>query len=774
MRRRDVAFCLGVAALLSCMSSPGAAQTGALEIRVLAAGAPVAGAVVVVRPVTDTLAIRSGEANAEGRSVFAGLQPGRYEATARYLGLAGEWRSVQVAAGRTTRLELQLRQEAVALPGVVVEAERRRARFEETAGRTVAEITQRELKLLPAVGEADVLRAIEVLPGVISTSDFSSAFNVRGGSADQNLILLDGLPIFNPFHLGGLFSVFNSDMVASAELMSGGFPAQHGGRVSSVLTVQSDPGTTGTDVQAGVSILAGRAALGFDLPGMESLRLRSGRARVSLRRSYFDQLLRPFFDFPYYLTDVQLFSELWTDSGSRVTITGYTGRDVLDLTGSESFPLRVRWNWGNDVIGGGWTRALSDVMLLEVRGGVSRFATGIAFPEFDDTEFRSRIEQVLLRADLTARPRRGLTLGTGASLDRKSYDNLAQAGGAVFGGGRSSGWLGGVYGQADWRAAPWIVEAGLRLDSWLPSAGPSHVVPQPRLALKRFVGNEKALKFALGRYSQFLHSLRDEELPLGIDIWVLSSNRAPHVVSDQAQLGLEGYVAGEWFGGVETYVRTFRGVATFNPADDPNNDRDDLLVGNGLSYGADFHVRREAGMLRPMLAVSWLRATREFDDMLAAADPPPRLRYPPVYDRRLDIALVLQASLPRDVQAGLRWSLGTGLPYTRPTGAYVFYEYDLADGKWRWRGIDGDTATSAVALGPRNAERYPTYHRLDIGARKTWVKRWGTVTPHLDIVNVYDRRNVLFYFYQFDRTPPIRSGVSMFPFLPTIGVEASF
>jgi hypothetical protein len=773
-RRRLPALCLGLAAAMGCLPSTSAAQSGALEVRVLMAGAGVGGALVLARPVADTLAVHSAETGADGRASFDGLSPARYEVTARHLGLIGEWRSVQVAAGRTTRLELQLRQDAVTLPGVVVEAERRRARFEETAGRTVAEITQRELKLLPAVGEADVLRAIEVLPGVISTSDFSSAFNVRGGSADQNLILLDGLPIFNPFHLGGLFSVFNSDMVASAELMSGGFPAQYGGRVSSVLAVQSDPGTSGTEMHAGISLLAGRAAIGFDLPVVEGLGVRSGRARVSVRRSYFDQLLKPVFDFPYHLTDLQLHSELWLEGGSRVTVSGYSGRDVLDLTGSESFPLRVRWNWGNDVVGAGWTRTLGDALLLDVRGGYSTFSTGIRFPEFDDTEFRSRIQQFLLRADLTARPRSGLTLGTGASLDRMHYDNLAQAGGAEFGGGRSSGWLAGVYAQANWVATPWVIEAGARLDAWLLSAGPSHIVPQPRLAIKRFIGRDHAVKLALGRYSQFLHSLRDEELPLGIDIWVLSSDRAPHVMSDQAQLGLEGYIGEEWFGGLETYVRSFRGVTTLNPADDPNDRSDDLLVGTGLSYGADLHLRREAGVLRPMLAVSWLKASRAFDDMLAAADPPPRLDYAPVFDRRLDIAVVLHASLPRNVEAGLRWSLGTGLPYTRPSGAYVYYEYDLHDGAWRRRGADGDTATSAVALGPRNAERYPTYHRLDLGARRTWVKRWGTITPHVDIVNVYDRRNVLFYFYQFDRTPPVRSGVSMFPFLPTAGIEVRF
>jgi hypothetical protein len=239
------------------------------------------------------------------------------------------------------------------------------------------------------------------------------------------------------------------------------------------------------------------------------------------------------------------------------------------------------------------------------------------------------------------------------------------------------------------------------------------------------------------------------------------------------QVGVEGYV-GSWFGALESYVRRFEGVTTFNPAEDPNDLQDDLLEGTGLSYGADFHVRRESGRIRPMLAVSWLRAWREFDDVLSGLEEPQRLRYAPVFDRRLDIDLVIQAMLPRGVELGMRWNLGTGLPYTRPVGAYVFNEYSYFGGRWEPSGLDGDTARSAIVLGPRNAERYPAYHRLDVGVRRTYLKRWGTITPHLDLLNVYDRRNVLFYFYEYERLPPRRSGISMFPILPTIGVEVRF
>ncbi|HSJ07136.1 MAG TPA: carboxypeptidase regulatory-like domain-containing protein [Longimicrobiales bacterium] len=761
-----------------CLIAPAQArgQTGSVTVRVTGPDEAPLPAVLVELLADGGGVVRADGSDAAGRVRFAGIPSGRYAVRAQRLGYGTVEDTVRIEAGRTAALAITLREAAVGLPGVIVEAARRRARFEETAGATAGELTQRELKLVPAVGEADVLRAIEILPGVVSTSDFSSAFNVRGGSADQNLILLDGIPVYNPFHLGGLFSIFNADMVALAELHAGGFPAEHGGRVASVLRVESDAGGPGTTVDAGVSLLAARVAVGRDVPDgwLSGTGLRSARGRVSLRRSYFDQVLGPFFDFPYHFTDLQVHGEAWTAAGGRLVLTGYTGRDVLDLAGTDSFPLQVRWGWGNDVVGATWASQFRGGGTLQVRAGHSRFTTGIRFPEFRDTDFRARINQSLVRLDATF-PAGAAVVGTGAAVDRLSYANRAETGGAVFADAGAPGSLAAAYVQVRMDPADWLLEAGIRGDAWLPHGSDAVFVAQPRVAAKRFLaGGTLAVKLAVGRYAQFVHSLRDEDLPLGIDVWVLAGARAPHVVSDQVQAGIEGYVGASWFGAVEAYYRSFDGVVATNAADDPDDPDDDLLRGRGRGYGADFHLRRERGRIRPMLAVSWLRATREFDDVFAGLDPPQRLTYAPIFDRRLDVDLVVQAMLPRDVELGIRWNLGTGLPYTRPLGAHVYYEYSSIDGGWRAPSQESDSARSAIVLGPRNAERYPPYHRLDVGLRRTYRKRWGTLTPHVDVLNVYNRRNVLFYFYQYDETPPTRAGLSMFPILPTAGLEVRF
>jgi hypothetical protein len=658
-------------------------------------------------------------------------------------------------------------------------------RFEEIGGVTARELELADLKRVPGVVEADPLRVVEVLPGVVSTSDFSAAFHVRGGSQDQNLVLLDGIPIFSPFHLGGAFSVFNADMLDRAELRSGGFAAEHGGRVSSVLQIESDPGNGRFDVDAGVSLLASRVAVGGGLPRgtAHDLGLANVRWRASARRSYFDWLLKPAFEFPYHLQDVQGVMEGWTRSGDRVRISAYVGDDVLDLTrlDAQDFPLRIDWSWGNDLVGARWTRPRLGGGFLDVRASWSRYGTGLTFPDFGDTDFRSTISQSQARLDYEARPDPRWRIRVGSAVERLAYDNFFATGGTEFARGLGTGWLLGSYAQATWsRPRAWLLEAGLRLDAWRPDPGSGLQELAPRLALKRFfAGGDGALKLAAGRYTQFVHSLRDEEIPLGLDVWVLAGDRAPHVVSDQLQGGVEGYLGESWFLSVEGYLRDFEGVVTFNPGDDPNDDLDDILAGTGRSWGADLMVRRDEGQVTGWIALSFLKAERTFPDLLSPVSPPPDVTYPPIFDRRIDLDLVLRYPLPWGWQGGLRWNVGTGTPYTRALGAYAYYAPRFVEnsGRLQWAGANDETddlGGYAVVLEDRNASRYPTYHRLDVSARRAFRKSWGTLEPYIDVINAYNRRNVLFYFFQYDEDPPVRSGISMFPVIPTFGLEIHF
>lgn len=768
----------GLLLLLPVLFAPSVASAQTIQVTGRAwsvDGRPIAGALAEIHPASDSTQTAFTLTSDLGFFSFRDLEPGTHVLTLTRIGFGDYREQIEVAAD-TRLVEAFMERQAVTLEGITVEAERSRARtrFEETAGITVQEISAAALKSIPVIAESDPLRAIEVLPGVTTVSDFSAAFNVRGGSADQNLILLDEVPIFNPFHLGNIFSVFNADMVDRVELQSGGFPAEYGGRVSSVLTVASDPGDGTFGVDAGVSVLATRLAMNGSLPRdvSDGLGLSATRWRVSARRSYLDVLFKPVVDFPYHLSDLQGVFEAWTGSGSRLRFVGYTGRDIVDLSGIADTPLPIRWWWGNDAIGGSWTESMGAGASMSVRTSFSRFGSDLAFPEVD-AEFRTGIEQVMIGADVEHRPTWATRWKSGVDVKRVAYNNGLLGGGSTFLDQEGSGVEVAGYSQVNWDPNPdWLLEGGVRVDHWRPSAGETKTTLSPRFAVRRFLRDRSsAVRLAAGRYSQFIHSTRDEEFPFGLDTWVLSGAEAPRVVSDQMQLGAETFFGGgdAWFASLEGYYRTFDGVASVNAADDPNDDTDALVAGDGTAYGVDLYVKRDRGGTTGWISVSFLRTSRSFPDTRVGLEPQPWITYPPVFDRRFEVDLAVRRLLDWwGLEVGARANFGTGLPYTKPLGAYHVYRTRLVSG------VLGADDGDAVVLGPRNGERYPSRHRLDLSFRKTMTRGWGTITPYLSVINVYNRKNVLFYFFDYQADPPVRQGVSMIPFLPTLGFEVSF
>ena len=401
-------------------------------------GAPVEDATVRLIPAEGMARVRTVGTDALGYFALRDVAPGAYTLEVERIGYAEHVRPVHVGSS-DVELEITLPTVAVALPGVSVEAERGRlrARFEDAAGRTAYEIAGTDLKAVPSLVEADPIRAVEVLPGVNTVSDFSAAFNVRGGSADQNLILLDKVPIFNPFHLGGFFSVFNADMVRRAELRSGGFSPEYGGRVSSVLLVESDHGDGRLGADLGVSLLASRIAVKGTLPAglAASMGLVNSRWRMSARRSYADVVLRSWADVPYHLVDYQGVFEAWTSGGSRIRLTAYHGKDDVDMgesfrTGTPSAgredddPPRLLWDWGNTAVGASWTNPMAGGGHLDVHASWTEFRSNMFFPDFRDRpRFATEVKQMNVGIDLEHRPTPRILWKTGVAAVRPQYSN---------------------------------------------------------------------------------------------------------------------------------------------------------------------------------------------------------------------------------------------------------------------------------------------------------------------------------------------------------------
>ena len=428
------------------------------------------------------------------------------------------------------------------------------------------------------------------------------------------------------------------DMVERAELRSGGFPAEFGGRTSSVLFVESDVGDGTLGVDAGLGLISSRVAVRGGLaPGIrDGLGLAAARWKVSARRSYWDLVARLTDSaFPYTLADLQAVFEGWTKGGDRVRINAYSGRDRISLreldflfTSVESVVdeldpdpgagWNVRWPWGNDAVGASWTHLMPGGGTLEVHGSYSRFGARFNFTEYEDTRIETEIAQSSVGADLELRPTSRTRWKSGLAATQREGRNVSAGVPPIFQNSESSGWESSAYTQLTWTPSrPWLLEAGLRWDGWQPQGGPREAVPSPRVAVKRFLGDGRwAVRVAGGRQTQYLHSLRDERLPIGMDAWVLSGEHVPAVVSDQIQAGVEGFFGSdrEWFASAEGYLRTFDGVIAQNWADDPTDPADDLLAGDGRSIGIDALLRKDAGRTRGWVSASLLKATRSFED----------------------------------------------------------------------------------------------------------------------------------------------------------------
>jgi len=374
-----------VAALLWILPGvlPAQFETGVLSGRVLArvdstTTAPASGA--TVRVSGSSLMTRTGP---DGRYHLPDVPAGPVVLQVRLLGFATAERSIRVGRGDTTTVDVVLEPEARMLAPIrsdALAADLERFMTKPTVASV--SLTAEAIRGVPRVGEPDVVRVAQLLPGVVARNDFNTGLNVRGGEADQNLVLLDGYPIYNPFHLGGLFSTFMDATVGGIELMTAAFPARYGGRLSSVLDVRSaDESRPGLNGVAEVSVLGASARVG-------SL-VREGRGSWSIaaRRTYADAATRIFTDdvFPYHFRDVHGRLTYTFPRDVRVAITAYAGRDVLDANfaeyASDSTPSRAnqgQWSfqWGNRVVGATIQKDVGAVQ-LEQRISTSAFSTDL-------------------------------------------------------------------------------------------------------------------------------------------------------------------------------------------------------------------------------------------------------------------------------------------------------------------------------------------------------------------------------------------------------------
>jgi hypothetical protein len=743
------------AALVVCSLRSGHAQaTIQGHVRSLRTGGPITGATVLI------VATRNGAVtDSTGAYVINNVTAGAVTVRARAFGFADAEQMIDISRDGTHTMDFALADSIATLEAVHSRAKpAEREAFESQPNIGVTFIPGKVASSVPRLGEADVLRAAQLLPGVEARNDFSAGLNVRGGEADQNLILLDGIPIFNPFHFGGLFGTFIDGAVGGMEIRTGGFPAQFGGRLSSVLDVKSfDETRTGVHGSATISMLATSATLdGAFANG-------NGSWLVSARRTYADKVLSALGQdaVPYYFDDFQGHATYRLGATTSLAVTAYSGRDDLgaDLASADSAPGGggLDFFWGNRVLGATLTHALSPTMYYTQRAAYSIFTTGLDIGS-GTLRLDNKIGEASLRGALdfhigaTHSPSIGYELAKNDIL----YDVRSEAAGASLLDDRQHPYSLATFVDDIWKPTTrMILEGGLRFEDL---NGSTWDAISPRLSAKYFVTPNLALTAAVGRYSQWLHSLAREDIPIRLfDFWTASDNsiavsRATHYV-----LGAESWFGSDRFARLESYVKHYDRLLEPNPTEDPNVHGDEYRSLVGKSYGADLLVRQlERGRWGGWLAYTYTLSTRD-----GAAG-----TFYPGQDRRNDVNLVATYRPSSRYLWSTRFGFASGTPFTNMKGEIVRRQYNITTGGWS---SAAPVQELQVIGGQRNASRMPSTQRLDV----TVTRDFGTrlkATPFFSVINAYNAKNVFMYTFDYGAHPPTRTAYSQLPFLPTIGV----
>lgn len=662
--------------------------------------------------------------------------------------------TVRVDSDETT-LTVYLHLSAVRLaPVQAVAAAQARERFELMAQTSTVSLEAFEITNTPTLAEPDVARTVQLLPGTVAKNDFYVGYNVRGGETDQNLIQLDGVTMFNPSHVGGLFSSFDHSAVEGIEYVTGGFPARYGGRLSSVLDVQLRRGDADQRrIKGQVSLLSSKILLEGPLGGGASY-------MIGARRSYADIVARPVVanGFPYYFADAVAKVAFPLPTGGAASLTSYWGRDALNWPLIEDEPGRegtdLEMNLGNRLAGLTLLHQLGSVE-LEQHLSASFFSTAFAIePAILRSENAARVLTARATASWYPLPTQYVRVGGGVEGFSMEFSQGSEA-------------LETTDFDLSYRPRVWsaFIDAQLSPFGWVMlrpgvrmervGGGADRTTWAPRAAVKAFVTKDLALTGSVGRFYQAVHSIRDQDIPLTLfEYWIGADDVTPVARADHLVVGFEGWLREGLSLSVESYTKDFADLVVKSLRDDPKVRGDEFSPATGYARGVDVLLRQYAGRWTGWIAYGFSKTERVADGVT----------FVPTHDRRHTLNVVLQGPGPAGSSLGVRFGYGSGLPYTGIVGEWLHRDYNSELGGFDWYRLE--SLSTEI-----NGERFPYYARVDVGLRWRLAKWGGVLKPYLQVVNAFNRANVWVYAFDYNRVPPRRTGLTQLPFFPSVGVE---
>ena len=714
------------------------------------------------------------------------LPGGRHRLTIASVGYLPQSRDLNLT--RNQRLSFDLVENANELGEVIVQGSQTLEQKLKTTQMGIERITIREAKLLPALfGEVDILKTLQLKPGVQSGGEGTSGLFVRGGSADQNLVLLDGALVYNPNHLFGLFSVFNSDAVSSVDLYKSAFPAQFGGRLSSVVDVKLREGDRQKFVATGgIGLISSRLTL------EGPINKGKGSWIVSGRRTYFDIFTRainkrnenkedysPIPD--YYFYDFNAKANYTLGAKDQLFFTGYLGRDIFGFSSSGGF--NFNFNWGNTIGSVRWNHVFSPKLSVNTTLSISDYKYDLT-NKLDQFSFSlgSSILDYTGRTDFEYAPTDRHALKFGALFTQHKFGvgrlSAASSDGRIdFGNNVSyTGQEGGLYLNDNYKASDKLqLEGGLRLSGFR-SGDQSYAGLEPRASARYSLSERTSLKASYALMYQYVHLVSNSGASLPTDIWYPSRLSVRPQRSQQASTGVSFLLGGgKYLLTDEVYYKWGQNQIDFRDGAqlfvNPNLDQE-FIFGRSWSYGNEIYLEKKTGRTTGWLGYTLAWAWRNTPPQNGTNGVNGGRDYHPNYDRRHNLTAVVIHQL------NARISL---------TGSFIYTSGNLATLPLGRFGVQ-DIVGSSTGLDPRPIPVYPDrnsyrlidYVRLDLGmVYKIGSRRNQDLT--FSIYNALNRRNAYFIFFetlrnkQTDRITGFRAQqVSLFPVIPSVTYNFRF
>ena len=707
------------------------------------------------------------------------LPEGNYVLIYSYLGYNNQ--AFEIDLTKDVKLDVNM-SEGVVIDEVVVSADREeRKNNVESTQMGMVSLPVENIKKLPAIfGEVDILKTLQLLPGVLSSGEGNSGFYVRGGGPDQNLVLLDEALVYNSGHMLGFFSVFNADAIKNTTLIKGGMPASYGGRLSSVLDIQMKEGNNQKySAEGGIGLISSR--LTFQGPIVKE----KSSFMISGRRTYILDLLQPalkgsnFEGTNYYFYDLNTKLNFTLSGKDRLYFSAYFGRDVLKFRQPKRdffFDLP----YGNSTGTLRWNHLFTDKLFLNLSAVYNdyKFTFNGGQEKFVFKLF-SGVRDWNLKLDLDHYVSTNHTLKYGANYTYHTLTpNTASAtnGEVEFNTTFKPKYANEIafYAQDDIKVNnKFGINVGLRY-SLFSQLGPytskitgkeygsfepaiTYSGLEPRISFKYSTSASSSIKGGITFTNQYLHLVSNSSSTLPTDIWVPSTEIVKPQKGTQYALGwFKNLKNDEYETSVEVYYRDLKNQIDYTDSyvNDISSETEDAFVyGDGRAYGAEFFVKKSKGRLNGWIGYTLSKTERRFDEIENAR------WYPAVYDRTHDLSIVVNYQLSKKLELGGVFIYGTGKLYT-PINGFFLTEQNLN-----------------LFYGPRNSQRLDAYHRMDLSltytpnpnSNKKWRGSWN-----FSVYNTYNRKNP--FFINYDITTDVEAGtnkieatkITIFPLIPSI------